>query len=102
MNFWSQILKVIEKKLFETRFSAAALTFFFAAVVVVQKLSFCPGVGEVVFIILHDWNRKKKEGVRGGRTRLQHSRFSCYSRSPWQGGALRPVHQLSSSSAPSD
>lgn len=56
--------------MFESRFSAAALTFFFAAVVVVQKLSFCPSVGEVVFIILHDWNNKKKECVRR-RQRLQ-------------------------------
>lgn len=33
-----------------------SLTFFFAAVVVVvvQKLSICAGVGEVIFIILHN------------------------------------------------
>lgn len=42
----------------------AILTFFFAAIIVVQKLSICAGVGKVILIIFHNWgkNIRKVQG----------------------------------------
>lgn len=44
--------------------NSVLLTFFFAAVGV-QKLSICPSVGEVIFIVLHDWKQRKNVSEEG-------------------------------------
>lgn len=95
LNIWSFIRNL--KPSFQ---ELCILTFFFAAVVVVQKLSLWSSVGEIIFIILHNCKHPKKgRDWRLKAKRKTPNRSVSLRRQGSKTVALWPIHISSYSAA---
>lgn len=72
----------------------AILTFFFAAIIVVQKLSVCAGVGKVILIIFHNWEKNIRKIQRKHKKTKQICVASLFFQDPSESEGYRTGKHL--------